>query len=215
MQGLPKKDYTFALANRREELPIPIPKDSDNKVIRVTGTFGQAHKEIVTIMNKHCEILHMDEDLNAITTKHAQIKHRSGKSIRDRITFGHLVTLLVRSTCCRLFQVWTLQSQQMATSLYKRSATKQNYKIRDLNNCSSKGVIYMVTCTCHRDYVGKTKRQKSILEHIGDIIHERDPPLARHIRQKHEGNTQDGKFHAIELIRKLLQKERKQTGGTK
>lgn len=65
------------------------------------------------------------------------------------------------------------------------------------------------------DYVDKKKR--CILEHIGDITHKRDTPLAKHMELVHGGDTRNLSFQAVEPIcpslrggdldKRLLQKE--------
>lgn len=68
-------------------------------------------------------------------------------------------------------------------------------------------------------YVGKTIREfrRRILEHIGDIEHQRETPLASHMRIHHSSNPLALKFWALEIVslgerkgnldRLLLQKE--------
>lgn len=68
-------------------------------------------------------------------------------------------------------------------------------------------------------YVGKTIRELRcrVLEHIGDIEHSRDTPLAKHMRMTHHAHPFSIKFWVLKVIksnewkgdrdRVLLQKE--------
>lgn len=65
------------------------------------------------------------------------------------------------------------------------------------------GVVYLCMCVCAQNYVGKTKRQlrRRIGEHLRDIRHGRDTPLARHVNEMHGGDPRCIKFLVIEVIR--------------
>lgn len=81
--------------------------------------------------------------------------------------------------------MWTLQGMQMDMYIENvtSATTGEEFEIYDFIHCSFKGIIYKATCTCPYDYIGKTKGEwrKRVLEHIRDIRHERDTPLARHL----------------------------------
>lgn len=73
----------------------------------------------------------------------------------------------------------------------------ESYEIRDLINCSTSRVIYMLTCPCLKMYIGKTKRPLKVRigEHLCENKKEkyRDPekdqekPLAKHFDLCHGG----------------------------
>ncbi|OCT65911.1 hypothetical protein XELAEV_18042164mg [Xenopus laevis] len=80
-------------------------------------------------------------------------------------------------------------------------------------------VIYVMQCTCGIEYVGKTIRefQQRIMEHVGDVRHKRNTPIANHINACHNGNTSVMHFIGVEKVssttrigdlnKKQLQKE--------
>lgn len=182
--------------------------------------------EVLSILNKHWGILLLDEDLRGVLTQRAQVTYRRGRSIGDRITRSHLDPLPPRQCWlerqinggfkCRHCKAcrWIKNSKDFSSAV-----TEKKFPIRDFINCSTKGVIYKATCNCPRDYVGKTKREwrRRILEHIGDIAHKRDTPLAKHMELIHGGSSDSLYFQPLELIRptqrggdidrRLLQKE--------
>lgn len=61
--------------------------------------------------------------------------------------------------------------------------------IKDIN-CKSDSLVYMCTCPCPKNYVGKTTRQlrRRIGEHLGNIRRGDDTPLATHMRIVHPGH---------------------------
>ncbi|OCT85064.1 hypothetical protein XELAEV_18023227mg [Xenopus laevis] len=88
-----------------------------------------------------------------------------------------------------------------ATKIEGRSDMKE-YFIKEFINCKTKGVIYIMSCECGKNYIGKTKRELSrrILEHVGDVLHKRNTSVANHINEYHDGNTSAMKFTGVEHI---------------
>lgn len=62
------------------------------------------------------------------------------------------------------------------TRTFREAKDIKEYEIRDLINCSTERVIYMLTCPCPKIYIGKTKRQLKIRigEHLREIKREKD-----------------------------------------
>lgn len=84
------------------------------------------------------------------------------------------------------------------TKVFKDAKGHKQYELRDLINCSTDRVIYMLTCPCQKIYIGKTKRQLRIrIEHLRDIKREKDrekdpekyheSPVAKHSLEHHQG----------------------------
>lgn len=76
------------------------------------------------------------------------------------------------------------------------------YRLRDFMICRSEGVIYLATCSCPPDYVGKTCREfkKRIREHLSNIRREINTPFSHHIRDKHEGQVDALTFRGIKFV---------------
>lgn len=100
---------------------------------------------------------------------------------------------------------------------------KETYEIRDLINCSTSRVIYMITCPCPKIYVGKTKRKLKVPigEHLREINEKGkipEKPLAKHFALCHGGSSLGMKVKGIYALklptrrgdfdRILLQKEK-------
>lgn len=90
------------------------------------------------------------------------------------------------------------------TSVFHDVLGKNNYEIRDLINCSTKRVIYIITCPCLNIYIGKTKRPLKVRigEHLREFD-EKDPekPLAKHFVSCHRGCSVDMKVKGIYVLK--------------
>lgn len=63
-------------------------------------------------------------------------------------------------------------------------------------------IIYLISCTCGVQYVGKTTREfrRRVGEHLGDIRNKRDTAVSRHIWQNHNGDANNICFQGIDKI---------------
>lgn len=84
-------------------------------------------------------------------------------------------------TICKLLdkdQTVSATSNQRYFSISKRASQA---------TCEDGNLIYLITCTlCRKQYVGETKRtlRTRIKEHLVDIKHQRDTPVASHFNQR-------------------------------
>lgn len=86
---------------------------------------------------------------------------------------------------------------------FTNPTTGIEYTSRHFSNCKTKGVVYLARCDCPLLYVGKTTRElrRRILEHVGDINHSRDTPIAKHMRSTHENAPLAITFWVLEVVR--------------
>lgn len=84
--------------------------------------------------------------------------------------------------------------------------TGESYQIKDFINRKSTGLIYKITCSCPRDYIGKTSREfcRRIGEHLGNIRRGDDTPVAMHIREYHDGLMEAIQFKGLELVKPTM-----------
>lgn len=63
----------------------------------------------------------------------------------------------------------------------------KDFKIKQFINCSTTRVIYMLTCPCNKNYIGKTKRALRIRigEHIAGIKKDDERPISLHFAKFH------------------------------
>lgn len=77
------------------------------------------------------------------------------------------------------------------------------YKPSHCANCSTHGVVYLLTCPCSCFYVGKTKLEphKRISRHVHSMrTCNPDLPLGRHAQDIHQGNFPKIRFSALNRI---------------
>lgn len=90
--------------------------------------------------------------------------------------------------------------------------TGSRFEFKYFLNCKSTFIIYMAECTCGKEYVGKTipPFRRHVGEHLGDVCHNRDTPLARHIWLCQNGEVKDLNFAAIDHIRPNMRRGNRQ-----
>ena len=88
------------------------------------------------------------------------------------------------------------------------TSTSRTYKIPHRITCNSTNVIYCIECEeCHKQYVGQTRNKFLIRvnQHLNDIQHNRDTPVARHFNNIHKADTI---LYILQLIKKDKVRER-------
>lgn len=87
------------------------------------------------------------------------------------------------------------------TDTFQGAIGQNGYKIRDLINCSTMRVIYMITCP--KIYIGETKRPLKVRigEHLREF-NEKDPEksLAKHFSNCHGGCTEGVRVKGIYVL---------------
>lgn len=173
------------------------------------GTFDEASSPIWKILNRHWDLLRLDPDLLDTVGTRPQITYRKGKSIKDRLVHSHLDPPVQPSSwlssqirgCYRCGKC--ISCRFILTGPYFVSNQMgQKFNIPYYINCKTTFVIYKATCKCGKEYIGKTiwEFRRRVGEHLGDIRHERDTPLARHLLTCQNGSTTDLKFIAIDHV---------------
>ncbi|XP_056380387.1 uncharacterized protein LOC130275860 [Hyla sarda] len=203
--------FNRALTSERKELLTPKNRTIEDNSVRLIGTYDNQSERVKNILKRYWPLLRSDQDLNDIVSPYPMITFRRGRSIRDRLVHSHFVEPTRQGTwldrkplgtfrCGRCRACSNIQQSKSFTSV----VTGREYTIRDFANCDTEGVIYVGTCTCPLQYIGKTKRsfKKRIREHVCDIQNRRDTPVSLHMWAKHGGDTRCISFCAMEVIRK-------------
>ncbi|CAJ0923823.1 unnamed protein product [Ranitomeya imitator] len=207
--------YNVAANADRQQLLQKNEQKLEDEKIRIIGTFDSQHQKVRGILNKHWDILRMDPDLRDLLGARPDITFRKGRSLKDSLVHSHYLkptggdTWLGRKPCGFLrcggcqFCRWMKPNKSFTSS-----STGKVFFQRDFSNCKSTGVVYMASCPCPKDYIGKTIREfrRRVGEHLGDIRHNRDTALARHMRSQHPDKPTDVTFTVIEVHRDPLQK---------
>ncbi|XP_073422111.1 uncharacterized protein [Dendrobates tinctorius] len=201
--------YDFARkADRAKLLQKREIKDS-TELIRVIGTFDVNHQEVRKVLSKHWDVLRLDPDLKNIIGERPNITFRKGRSIRDMLVHSQYRRPLAGGTWldrrpCGFFKCGDCSfcNYMRPGKSFCSASTGRMFFYRGFSNCKTTGVIYMATCSCPKNYIGKTRREfrRRVGEHLGDIRHKRETPLAKHMWMYHNGDLGDIKFCAVEVV---------------
>ncbi|CAJ0945100.1 unnamed protein product [Ranitomeya imitator] len=165
-----KADRQTLLQNHKRE-------DSDD-VLRIIGTFDAQHQEVRRIFSRHWDVLRFDPDLRDRVGERPNITFRKGRSLRDMLVHSQYQRPRPRDTWlhrrpCGFFKCGdcSLCKWMRPCKKFQSSTTGKIFYQREFSNCKTEGVVYVASCSCPKDYVGKTKREfrRRVGEHMGDI----------------------------------------------
>lgn len=202
--------YLQASKMDRNTLLTPKRRDPQKQALRIIGQYDICSTQVRRTLGKYWDILKLDPSLEGIVPSSPLITFRKGRSLRDRLVNSHFTdkgstgTWLQRPKGCFKCTDCSFCSYVTPSKSFKSSVTNIVYDIKDFINCKSENLVYMCTCPCPKDYVGKTTRQlrRRIGEHLGNIRRGDDTPLATHMRLTHPGHEKDLKFVGLEIVRK-------------
>lgn len=93
------------------------------------------------------------------------------------------------------------ESKTKKTNKFKSNVTGKEYEIKNFISCHTKGVIYLLTCECGQQYVGRTIRTgcKRVGEHLTNIRKGfLDHSLSKHFSIQHHRNPKNLEIVLIE-----------------
>ncbi len=181
-------------------------------------------QEIKEIIKKHWHVLTSDHVCEKLFAQPPLFCHYRPRNIRDFLVRADTYTppsasgRLTETTGffpCRACTA--CRDSCKCTNTFSSHVTGKKYDIRQLSTCSSSNVVYLISCPCGLQYVGKTTRQirTRIIEHKSAIrrIDEKSP-IARHFRDANHPISSltfvlssGSKLHAGGMERLLLQAE--------
>uniref|UniRef100_A0A1B8Y3M1 GIY-YIG domain-containing protein n=1 Tax=Xenopus tropicalis TaxID=8364 RepID=A0A1B8Y3M1_XENTR len=208
-----KRAYQRALETDRKAL-INVDTGTvvpSSKEIRCVGTYNNQWSEIKSILAKHWDILKSDSDLRDVLPNKPVMVARRAMSLSDLLVHSHYVDkkpagpvhfLIPTIGSYKCHHCEACQYMKPMKN-FKHLISARNYEIKQFINCRTSGVIYAAVCKCPKMYIGKTFRElrKRILEHVGTIVHKKDTPLARHMRDFHSSNPLEIYFFGIEKVK--------------
>lgn len=170
--------------------------------VRIITAFGFQWDNVRSIFEKHWGILTNAPELKKIVSPSPKHVARRARSLGDML----IKSKFVKETSptwlseyprsqgmfpCNRCQVCPFVHR---TSIFTDALGTKTFEIRDLINCSTSWVIYVITCPCPKIYVGKTKRslKTRIGEHLREITAKGkipEKPLAKHFSLCHGGST--------------------------
>jgi hypothetical protein len=168
-----------------------MPKLKSEKIPLVI-TFNPMNPPIMSSILKRWEIAQTSEKGSKTFTEKPILAHRRCPNLRDKLMKAKLPLLdppknmrhnmISEKTICD-HRNCPIPSVFSKKHTFHSSNTGRSYKKYHIGNCTTKNVISMLTCkTCNQQYIGQTIRQFKIRigEHLADIKHKRDTPIATH-----------------------------------
>ena len=179
----------------RNTLLMDTPKTRSPNRTPVVLTFHPTNPPVIQLIHKYWPLLegakHPDLYASKPITAYRRLPNIKDQIVRAQISYpptnkgtqGHTL-LNYREKCqnskCTICPL--IQKGNRFTSHY----TKRSYTLKKVlldQDCMMYNIIYLITCTkCKKQYVGETKRTLLIRtkEHLADIKHNRDTPVAKH-----------------------------------
>ena len=173
-------------------------------------SFSKQHKLIKSIVSKHWNILRNDRILATVLPERARVIFRGAPTLQSKIapniinppTRPSFFFQLVGYHPCKKCTVCKYNISSRSKNLeFRSTVTGKTYPIKHFCTCSTKYVVYLITCPCGQQYVGRTIRKFSVrvAEHIalilaGDIHH----TVPRHYKKHHAQNPNGTQFLIID-----------------
>ncbi|KAL2101113.1 hypothetical protein ACEWY4_002874 [Coilia grayii] len=191
LRGYPQTWLNDALEKVRNTDPRP--KRDKKFSVACTTTYTAHSHQIKDCIRKHWHILGSDPTCSTLFAEPPLFSHYRAKNVRD---------FLVRADChkktnrdgrlrnitgffpCRTCAACR-NSTKKATS-FSCAATGKQFSIKQFTTCNTSNVIYLITCPCNKQYVGKTSRpiKTRIIEHNSAIRRRDDKaPVAQHFME--------------------------------
>ena len=184
------------------------------KRIPLVVTYNPANPRLVPLIAKYWPMLKSSHASEAFT-ENPLLAHRRLQNISDNLVRATLefppkspgttgVTVQNYTQDCDATPCTMCQNMDKSRT-FKSKYTKRQYTKTNRTktaNCSSRNLVYMLTCsTCNSQYVGETKREFKvrIKEHLADIKHHRDTPVARHVHT-HQPSAQGISYQVLEIL---------------
>ena len=163
----------------------PVTKRATTNRLPIVLTYNLTNPDVIGLVTKFWPILQTSVK-GAILFKDPPVRaYRRSPNLRD-----HLVKAALKSNTPKTTpypqQFCKKQDCQTCKLIKRRDKLPQNnreYKLAKDVNCQTNNVVYLLECTrCKKQYVGETKRNflTRFKEHLADIRHNRDTPVAKH-----------------------------------
>lgn len=197
--------------DRKSLLEVKPKKESDGRFRwALLTSFSTQHRQIKNIMRKHWGVLKQDSILGPLIPEGANVIFRGVPSLKGQIApniinpptrplFFHDWTGFFPCRKCTVCQHNNIRTRKV--SEFASTVTGRRYTIKPFCTCSTRFVVYLITCPCLKQYIGRTTRTFSIRvgEHIA-LIKSRDPKhtVPRHYKEFHGGNPEGSQFVIID-----------------
>jgi hypothetical protein len=167
-----------------------MPKIKSDKIPLIL-TYNPMNPPIMGAILRRWEIAQTSEKGSKTFSQLPILAHRRCPNLRDKLMKAKLPPLTPTTSRDNSYHEKTICDHKKCpipsifnkTHKFHSTSTGRTYKKYHIGNCTTKNVIYMLTCkTCEKQYIGQTKRQFKIRigEHLADIKYKRDTPVSHH-----------------------------------
>lgn len=179
----------------------------------ITG-YSHQHFSIKKLLSKHWHIVKNDGILGPVLPDRPQVVFRGvpsiksfvGPSVCDPPTtkpmfFQNLVGYY-RCKSCAVCSINAVKDRKV--SHFHSTSTSHDFPIKYFITCSTVNVVYLLTCPCGLQYVGRTVRplQVWLNEHIGNIRRGfKGHPVSKHYLDVHWQNPKGTSFVGIDRLK--------------
>ena len=197
----------------RSDLLKPSDKtNKDTNPIPLIVTYNPALPNLSETLRKHWKMLHTSAEMQHLSTP-PMIAYRRSRNLKELLVKASLTYPNKQGKSGKIVQNpmepcqkirCTICPKLIKKMIFTSSITKRSYKKYDLcyrGDCNTRNVIYLLTCSkCTSQYVGETKRTlcERMKEHLADIRHVRDSPVARHFTSP-DHNIDNFSYEIIEI----------------
>ena len=177
-------------------------------------SYSNQHFLIKKLVRKHWHLIKEDAILGPALPEQPHVVFRGVPSLRDSLApgvvdpprnkpmfFQHIIGYHKCKKCavCKINAI-----KERKTLSFVSNSTLQTFNIRSFITCSMTHVVYLLTCPCGLQYIGRTVREFRIRvnEHIGNIRRGyRKHSVSRHYREVHGRDPSGTSFIAIDILR--------------
>ena len=198
-------------------------KNSDTSPTRIplVMNYNPRNPEIMQSIKKHWPLLQSSNQCKDLFKDPPIMAYRRPKNLKDFLVRAKLNNSIPHppTTSCEREEC-AICSDLIKNPPNVHRITRKVIKHMTDINCCTENVVYLLTCTtCEKQYVGETKRQFRIRykEHLADIKHNRDTPVAKHFNlQSHNPkifpqprilSAFKGSSNRAQLVRKNKEKQ--------
>ncbi|XP_040212985.1 uncharacterized protein LOC120943646 [Rana temporaria] len=206
-KSLLRKAFNKAARQSRINLLFKQKVNTESQPVRFITRYSSHHIEVRNILNKHWSLLTNDPILSNYIGQRPDITFKRSRSLRDKLTSSHYKTNsnqqrppngMMRCGRCN-FCPWVREGTTF--SLPNGEIFTPNFYA----DCNTQGIIYLMTCSCHAFYVGKTIRnfKHRIRDHVyyssqGKMV----TSVSRHLDLYHKFNTSVASFIVLAIVPK-------------
>lgn len=196
----------------RESLLTGQPKSSSGNKHKwsLLTNFSIQHKQIKAILARHWRVLKNDPILGPVLPERSGIIFKGAPSIRGQIASNVIDPPRIRSffhnmkgffPCKRCNVCLHNISGRRRTETFFSTSTGKEYQIKHFLTCETRYVVYLITCPCKKQYVGRTIRTLSVRgnEHIANIKKGlTNHSVPKHFLRCHNQNPNGIQFQVID-----------------